>query len=900
MKKHHSLFSLVSAFILITVLTSCGRNALTVNTDLTSTQTVVESATITTSTVKNTIPAQGVQGNIWVWGMNYWGQLGNTVTTYAPERSNIPIQVTSINGLVKVSQGNGFSMALKSDGTVWAWGWNYSSILGQNENFGDSSTPVQVKGLSNIVDISAGSTHGMALKSDGTVWTWGDNREGQLGNRAIPVGTPTATAPADVMPMMVGGLNDVVAVSAGSDHSLALKSDGTVLAWGFNKYGVLGNGNEQNRDKPLPVKNLSNIIAIDAGYYHSLALKSDGTVWAWGDNWAGACAYNPLDNDNSYPIQVQGLQDVVAISAGNFLSLALKADGTVWAWGNNDQGQLGNGTDGKNNYSFTPLQVKELKGIKAISAGADCCLALKTEGDVWAWGSNNYSQLGIGTTKNSNVPVRVNVPAGITAISAGYINSLVISTTSAIATSINIQSPINPSLFGKSVNLVASVNPNPGNGTIQFWEDNTKLGEPVEINTSGTAACITTALAVGNHTITAVYSGNVTYNACSGIIQQFANPNAWGWGWNQHYQLGDVYYPINSRFPFVGVSGITAIAAGDSHTVALKSDGTVWAWGNNTSGQLGNSVVFSSTKSESNLPALAAAISTTNTTLPSGIFSKTPVQAKGLNNVIAVAAGENFSMALKSDGTVWAWGDNRCGQLGDGTTTNRGTPVQVKELNNVIAIACGKTHSLAIKADGTVWAWGNNQSGQLGNGSKTGSVIPVNVTGLSGIIAVAGSIDFSVALKSDGTVWVWGQNNLVELGNNTPLNMDHTIPAPVNGLNGVTAIACGASVCTVIKTDGTVWGWGDNQYGQLGTGNTQVYKTVVQVVGLRDITAISTGLYNNLALKSDGTVWNWGCDQYPDSGFSTRIKTPVQLSGLTGIAVIAAGYYHNFALPNPH
>jgi len=328
----------------------------------------------------------------------------------------------------------------------------------------------------------------------------------------------------------------------------------------------------------------------------------------------------------------------------------------------------------------------------------------------------------------------------------------------------------------------------------------------------------------------------------------------WAWGANGYGQLGDGTN-TNNKLP-VQVSSLTniiAVAAGIDHSLALKSDGTVWAWGYNYFGQLGNGTY-------------------TN--------SNTPVQVSSLTNIIAVAAGYQHSLALKSDGTVWTWGNNSSGQLGNGTNISKSnTPVQVSSLTGITAIAGGGSHSLALKSDGTVWAWGANNSGQLGNGNNTNSNTPVQVSSLTGITAIAGGGSHTLALKNDGTVWTWGNNNSGQLGNGN--NTNSNTPVQVSSLTGIIAIAAGSSHSLALKNDGTVWAWGYNYFGQLGNGNNTNRNTPVQVSSLTGIIAVAAGVDHSLALKNDGTVWAWGINNNGELGNGSNISSsnvPVQTS----------------------
>ncbi|MBE0447207.1 MAG: S-layer homology domain-containing protein [Actinobacteria bacterium] len=273
-----------------------------------------------------------------------------------------------------------------------------------------------------------------------------------------------------------------------------------------------------------------------------------------------------------------------------------------------------------------------------------------------------------------------------------------------------------------------------------------------------------------------------------------------------------------------------------------------------------------------------------------------PAYAKEQFTTPMASAGYLHSLALKPDGTVWAWGDNGQGQLGDGTTTDKHTPVPVSGPSGITAITAGDDHSLALKSDGTVWAWGRNSRGQLGDGTTTRSLTPVPVSGLSEVIAVAAGADHSLALKPDGTVWAWGSNYFGELGNET---MTRSLtPVPVSGLSEVIAVAAGDFYSLALKSDGTIWAWGYNASGQLGDGTTTYRSTPAQISELSGITAIAAGSGHSLALKSDGTVWAWGRNSRGQlgDGTTTRSFTPVPVSGLSEVIAVAAGIDHSLAL----
>jgi len=360
--------------------------------------------------------------NLRAWGDNSAGELGNNTN----QPSATPVQVNSLAGVVAMAGGYVHSLALEAAGTVWAWGDNQYGELG-NGNLTSSTTPVLVSGLNGAIAIASGGNHSLALTSDGRVWAWGANLFGELGNGASGLnnGNPINSS----VPVQVRGISDVVAIAGGgypqglSDISLALRSDGTVWAWGNNQHGALGNGSASNSNVPVRVNGLTGVIAIAAGAYHALALTSDGTVWTWGYNKYGQLG-NGANTDSNIPVQVAGLNGVIAIAGGFYHSLALKSDGTVWAWGFNADGELGNSS---NIDSNVPVQVSGMSGVVAIAVGGNTSLALTNNGAVSAWGANASGQLGIGTSGNSsssNVPVRVNGLTGAMAIAGGSNHNL--------------------------------------------------------------------------------------------------------------------------------------------------------------------------------------------------------------------------------------------------------------------------------------------------------------------------------------------------------------------------------------------------------------------------------------------------------------------------------------------
>lgn len=317
---------------------------------------------------------------------------------------------------------------------------------------------------------------------------------------------------------------------------------------------------------------------------------------------------------------------------------------------------------------------------------------------------------------------------------------------------------------------------------------------------------------------------------------------------------------LSSQFHLIAQT----VSGGAYHSLFNCNNGTLKSSGANYFGELGNN--------------------TTNGSL-------VPVPVSNISNVISVAAGDRFSLALKADGTVWSWGYNNLGQLGDGTFTDRHTPVQVNGLSGILKIKCGFGHSFAIKSDGTVWAWGYNSSGQLGDGTVVNKNTPLQISSLTGIADLACGGDHSLALKNDGTVLSWGANTFGQLGDNS--NTSHSTPTALP-LTGIIAIAGGYDHSVALKNDGKVWAWGNNIWGALGYGSSSSQLSPVQISSISNVIAISAGYYFSLALKNDGTVWVSGA---PYVGGQS---TPIQLSGISNVSELygAITGYHAFAIKN--
>jgi alpha-tubulin suppressor-like RCC1 family protein len=710
-------------------------------------------------------------------------------------------------------------------------------------------------------EVCTGTFHSCALHRDGTVHTWGWDGEGQLGTRSIYSAVPTR----------VSGLPPVKVIDFGEGYATSLTRDGHLWSWGNNTSGELGNGKDGASTIPLSA-NFGNIVAISSAASHGLAVTTDGAVWSWGSNNYGQLGVATTDSRQLAPVRVAGIGNVVSVVTSFGFSMALEADGTVWAWGNNEYGQL---VDGSRISRTAPGRVSGLpSNIVAIAASTGYSVALASDGTVYTWGQDIYGQLGDNSGNSRPVPRVVEGLTQTVAIAAGNEFVLALTRTGEVWRTGRLDNVADPSdrrpqpVTGLPSRIVAiSAGEHclalDSTGSVWSWRQNDygELGDgstisrnvPQRIPSLNNIAAITARL------------------SNSGAID--GDGTLWAWGNNKGGQIGDGQTTSRSTpITVEGLTDITAVAAGFGHTVALRTDGTVWAWGRNQEGQLGID------------PGLL------------GVARSRPTQVSALSGVTSIAAGSLFTLALRSDGTVWAWGANFYGQLGtpnphpDDHYPSSQVPTRIPGLSGVVRIVAGGgavDHAMAITADGGLWAWGRNDFGQLGDGTSTTRSTPQRVNGLADVISAAAGTSHSVAATRSGSVWVWGNNDRRELSEGGPSKI--LMPFQVGRLEQVIQVAAGRNFNLALKRDGTVWAWGTSDAGELGDGTTIVRSSALPVTGLTDIVSISAANDQARAVKSDGTVWAWGWNSYGQLGDGTvaQRSTPVLVLADSGRGSVA-------------
>lgn len=305
-------------------------------------------------------------------------------------------EAESANGWINIAVGATHNIGVKLDGTVWIWGEGNAELFGRSGSRVEQAVPLQVKGLKNIVQVAAGGSHSLALRGDGTVWSWGANSEGELGDgtkSVYEIGSGRIFKNENKStPLHVKGLEDIVQVAADHARSYAVKEDGTLWAWG----SLIAN-------KPVQLQGYTDVESISTGYGGPVILKKDGTVW---QDSSSLPSYWDEELQNAEPtlVQITGLTNVIAIAAGGGTTHALQNDGTVWGWGYNGDGEVGDGTTIDRHE---PVRITGIKDVKAIASSAGGPFYLKKDGTVWSNGSNLGGQLGIGSYDNKLAPTRI-------------------------------------------------------------------------------------------------------------------------------------------------------------------------------------------------------------------------------------------------------------------------------------------------------------------------------------------------------------------------------------------------------------------------------------------------------------------------------------------------------------
>ena len=807
---------------------------------------------------------------LWAQGRNDVGQFGNGGTG----NSATPVLVSS-NVLTAAAGGGASSTSsffIKTDGTLWAMGFNTSGQLGIGTT-ANAYTPVFVS--SNVSSVAAGSGQTLFVKQDGTLWGMG---------RAMAINRGNTNRPVYIT-------NNVVTAVEGLSDALFIKADSTLWGMGANTYGEITFRLSGTTNRP--VFWASNVVAVgicsavssDSSVY---AVKADGTLWSAGGNNYGQLGNNSTNNSTT-PVFVSS--NNVNVAGGYYFGHAIKADGSLWAWGYNDANYVELGVGNNVPQTNYPVPVPgALVASLPPPTYATVTAAIMAYVPVVTLASQNVvagqpftltPSISRGTgpftcqwsCNGTNLPGATNLVYAVATTTTASAGAYTITVTGppglpgTATASINIITPPSQATVpGQSVTLtVAAGLPS----TFQWLKDGVILTGQTNTSLVIPALQFTNA---GTYQIAVSNAGGLQLSQPEPVA--FPNASLFGWGNNSYGQLANGTNGNNFYVPTLLTNGVVAAAAGDNHSLYLDTNNTLWAVGQDNYGQLGIGVVAN--------------------------YYSTPVLVA--SNVVSLSGDQDYTLFVKADGTLWAVGYNQYGALGNGTSgTSYSTPVYVT--NNVVLASAGYTHALFVKADGTLWAMGEGGDGELGIGSNTNCVSPEYVTN-NVIIASAGTHS-SFFVKADGTLWDMGYNSDGQLG----LGNDTSVNVPTYVTSNVVSASAGVNHFLYLKADGTLWGTGNNIFGDLGVGNNITFNNTPQLI-LTNVAAMAGGNELTTCVKTDGTVWSTGYNPYGELGIGTSGSTNVfvQVPGIQAAQLAQnsranhmlalAGYLPAFTLTN--
>ena len=696
-------------------------------------------------------------------------------------------------------------------GAMHCWGAGNVGQLGDNYSSHRAAPVAVVTPITRWSSVASGENHSCGIVGNGAVYCWGYNNFGQLGD-----GTLVSRA----VPVAVVGLGSGARqLALGTDHSCALMQTGRVNCWGNGANGRLGSGQVANQSTPSEVLTLTDAVAVGAGQGHTCATLADGTMKCWGLNGNGQLGDGTTTNRTT-PVFVSIGVPVAAIAVASLHTCARSSDGAALCWGRNNIGQLGDGTLVQR---LMPVGVSGLSaGVAALVAGGHHTCAQTGSSSLKCWGYNATGQLGNGTLVNASVPVDV----------------------------ISLAAPVGEIAAGAYHTCARSG----GGNRVRCWGDALYGRIAVGNTLAGTPDYSTQPVTISGLPAPARQLTMRTATGCA--VTTFGSASCWGRNNLRQLGAGTAIDHAGPRYVFGLQSGVGDIAIGDGHGCAVRTDGAVWCWGDNTYGQIGD-----------------------QTTIPRDVA----VQTVGITNAVQVATGLNFSCVRTATGAVWCWGQNADGQLGDGTTLNRTQPVAAVGLGSgVIDLALGDRHACAVRSDGGVRCWGYNNGGQLGDASVVSRSVPTPINdGFASYVAISAGTVHTCALTTTGQAKCWGGNTYGQLGDGSTIT--RATPAGVATLSsGVLQIAAGDFHACALLAGGTLRCWGRNNNYQIGD-DTQINRlqpvAASNVAG--SVTRVVLGAQATCVLRAGDSAQCWGANgngQLGNGSITTPLRVPQEIS----------------------
>ena len=864
-------------------------------------------------------------GTLWGWGLNNDGQLGNG------EANSLLKKIDNGFDWQQVSCGDSHTMGIKTDGTLWGWGSNSIGKLGDNSTISRTS-PLQVIGGGNWKTVSANRSTTMAIKTNGSMWGWGEGLSYRMGTGVV---TDRSS------PVQVGADTNWDIVSIGIEFGHAIKTTGTLWAWGLNTSGQLGDNTITTRSVPTQIGVDTNWKDVHQGINFTIGLKTDGTLWSWGSdtNSYGVLGNGVAGSSRSTPTQIGIDTDWDFISSGDYNCSAIKTDGTLWTWGLNSSGQLGDNTTA-NRSALVQIgtDMDWLKVNVGIFTGS-FTFAIKTDATLWSWGDDTSDKLVqrtvTGTHRSSPVLIGY-LPYSWSSVSVGGSHVMAITDTNELYTN-----PIGTS-------FVMGITPNKSSpnqvGSDTNWKyvfggnrvtyatktDNTLWHWGFDIMTRSNDLIISpTQIGTDSNWKSLAVCYTSTFES---VIATKTNGTLWAWGNNVYGQLGDNSTVAKTSPVQIGSDtdwdDVFNFNLGGAVSLAIKTNGTLWIWGSTGTYDLLldiNNQQFNRSspvqlrngqwkKFAKNGAMTLAGISINDTLHTAGYqnynlgnspFRITSPKQIGetLTNIKSISSHQDTGFYIKSNGTLWGWGLNSSGQIGNNNKATEPTPVQIGGDTNWLKVDAGYSHTMAIKSNGSLWGWGTNVFGQLGDNTLVSKSSPVQIGVDTDWSIVSSGVSHTMAIKTTGTLWGWGFNTNGKIGDNTTAN--RSAPAQIGVDTDWSKISLGGISSLAIKTNGSLWGWGLNTSGELGDNTTANRSVPTQIGTDTDWSKISLGtpLYgsqSSFARKTDGTLWVWGTFssgnlgtyyirnkffKVPKPFSATMISTSINTSGGTALII---------------
>ena len=729
---------------------------------------------------------------------------------------------------------------------MYAWGYNGQGQLGDGTTV-DKSSPVKI-GSSSWSIVTAADAHTAGITTANTLYIWGFNSVGQLGDNT----TVNKSSPVKL------GTSSWSLVSTGQSFAAAITSTGALYAWGYNGYGQLGDGTVATKSSPVlvfapnPIAGIVSWTSVSAGLSHTAGIDTTGSLYTWGSNANGQLGDGTITN-RSTAIKLGKSNNPstlswISVSAGNGYTAGITSANTAYTWGYNAFGQLGDRTSASKSSPVVVTIYDETTNVygswSAVSAGKQShSVAIDITGGLYAWGDNTYGSLGDSTNINKLVPIKIG-DSSWSIVSAGNGYTAGIDITSALYT------------WG--------------------YNNQGQLGDNTTVTKSS-------PVKIGSSSWSFVY---INYNS-AGITT--AN-TLYTWGYNPYGQLGDgttvnKSSPVQLAAPYKEDSFNLLSSGSGNYFYGRGVSGNLYGWGNNATNQLG-------------LPAATSPFVTVPKKLlpENNYFSNNTswrvidIVAESSPAVIGLPAG--VAAAIDSTGALYTWGYNSTGILGDGTTIDKSTPTKIGN-KSWTKVSAGGTHMLAIDTTGALYAWGDNPFGQLGDSTFGNSKSsPVKIGSLSWSV-IAASYRSSFGIDITGTLYTWGYNGSGILGDNNPSGTNQSSPVKLTagGVSNlswsiVSATKGGADTVAAITSTGALYTWGINVYGNLGVGNT-VNTSAVSKVGSSSWAFVSIRTSAMGAITSTGELYTWGYNGQGQLGDGTTINksSPVKIGQLSWTAV---------------